>query len=345
MDNITHSLTGALTAKFIESRPTQPEEKNALRRTFFWFFVVAANFPDIDVLAGLTGDPVLSLRHHRGITHSILFAPFLALVPALAFRLFSKVHNLKLLWIISLLGILIHIFFDLVTSFGTRILLPLSDTRYALDWLFIIDPLFTLLLAAFLLTGKWLPQRRSLITSIGVTVMVLYVLVAAFNHGMAEIRVKEAARKEGVTWTRISTLPQPLSLFRWQGLVQTDDAVLQTFFSLFDDGTPVFKRYEQSRDPHVEKAMRESHMSWYLPFARHPWIQSFEEDGHRVVEYRDLMFSLDESLVRAFGFTERFTPFSLRYTYAPDGRLVGVMFDGEPIEVKQQNDQRPEQTE
>jgi inner membrane protein len=332
MDNITHSLTGALTAKFIESRPTQPEEKNIYRRTFFWLFVLAANFPDIDVLVGLTGDPVLSIRHHRGITHSILFAPVLAIAPALLFRFFSKVDNIRLLWIISLLGILIHIFFDLVTAFGTRILLPLSETRYALDWFFIIDPFFTLLLAGVLLAGKWLPRRRSLTTSIGIAVAVLYVLATAFNHGMAEIRVKEAARKEGVMWTRISTLPQPLSIFRWQGLVQTDGAVLQTFFSLFDDGTPAFKRYEQDSDAYVERAMKESHMSWYLPFARHPWIRSFEENGHHVVEYRDLMFSIDESLVRAVGFTERFTPFSLRYSYSSDGKLVGVEFDGEPLD-------------
>jgi len=332
MDNITHSLPGALTARFIESRPTQPEEKNTLRRTFFWLFVLAANLPDIDILVGLTGDPVLSIRYHRGITHSMLFAPVLALVPALLFRFFTRIDNIRLLWVISLLGIFLHIFFDLVTGFGTRVLLPLSETRYALDWFFIIDPLFTLLLAAFLLAGRWLPERRSLIASMSIAFVVLYVLVAAFNHGVAAIRVSEAAHKEGVTWTRISALPQPLSLFRWQGLVQTDTAVLQTFFSLFDDGVPTFRRYEQGHDAHVERAMKESHMSWYIPLARHPWVQSFEENGLHVVEYQDLMFSIDESLIRSLGFSERFAPFSLRYSYAPDGTLVGVLFDGEPID-------------
>jgi inner membrane protein len=333
MDNITHSLTGALTAKFIESRPTAPEEKAGLRRTFFWLFVVAANLPDIDVIIGFMTDPVTSIRHHRALTHSVLFAPVLALALALLFFFFSKVKNIKLLWLVALLGVFLHIFFDLLTSFGTRILLPISETRYALDWFFIIDPFFTLMLTAFLLAGRWLPGRRSLITTLGLVAVVLYVLIAAFNHKMAEIRITEGARKEGLGWTRISALPQPLSLFRWQGLVQTEDAVFQTFFSLFDDASPSFRRYDQSKDPLVERAFHAPHAQWYLTFARHPWVQTVTEDGASVVEFRDLMFSIDENLIESFGFTERFIPFSLRYTYS-EGELVRIEFDGKVIESR-----------
>jgi len=332
MDNITHSLTGALTAKFIESRSTAPEEKVVLRRTFFWLFVVAANLPDIDVFFSIGRDQFAMIRQHRGITHSILFAPVLALLPALAFKFLGKVKNLRLLWLISLLGIFLHIFFDLATSFGTRVLLPVSEVRYALDWLFIIDPFFTFLMAAFLLAGRWVPRRRALVTSSGIAAVVLYVLIVAFNQTMAAIRVQEAARKEGVTWSKISTLPQPLSLFRWQGLIQTDDAVLQTYFSLFDDDSPRFRIYTQHQDSFVEKAEKEGSLHSFLGFARHPWVQSFDEDGMHIVEFRDLMFSIDESLTRAFGFDEQFTPFMLRYTYDTEGKLVEVTFDGEAIE-------------
>jgi inner membrane protein len=331
MDNITHSLTGALTAKFIESRPTAPEEKAGLRRTFFWLFVITANLPDIDVVFGLMTDPVTSIRHHRAITHSVLFAPVLALLPALLFYFFSKVKNIKLLWLVSLLGIFLHIFFDLLTSFGTRIMLPISETRYSLDWFFIIDPFFTLMITAFLLAGKWIPARRSLIMTLGIVAMVTYVLVAAFNHSMASIRIAEAARKEGVSWTRISALPQPLSLFRWQGLVQTEDTVYQTFFSLFDDSSPKFRTFAQSDDPLVAMAAQEPNVQWYLSFARHPWVQTIQEDAGSVVEFRDLMFSIDEELIMSFGFTERFIPFTLRYTYSTEGELMRVEFDGEEV--------------
>jgi inner membrane protein len=331
MDNLTHSLTGALTAKFIESRPTAPEEKSIYRRTFFWLFVLSANLPDIDVLLGLIGDPILSIKYHRGITHSLLFAPVLALVPSTLFVFFSKVKNIKLLWIIALLGVVLHILFDLVTSFGTQILLPLSGTRYALDWMFIVDPVFTVGLGLLLALGKFLQRRRSVITSLGIAFMSVYLMLTAFNHGVARVRVQESAAKEGIGWTRISALPQPLSIFKWQGLVQTEEGVWQTFFSLFDDAPPSFTFVPHRTDSLVILAKREPELQWYLSFARHPSVQSYAQGEQRVVEFRDLMFSVDEALLKSFGFTERSLPLSLSYVYDVNSDLVAIRFDGKEV--------------
>jgi len=332
MDNLTHSLTGAVASKFIESRSSAPEEKARFRRSFFWLFVVAANLPDIDVLLGLTGDPLLSIRFHRGLTHSLLFAPFLALLPAVAFRVFSSVKNIRLLWIISLLGILLHIFFDLVTSFGTQILNPVSETRFALDWVFIVDPVLTFGLAVFLLLGRWLKAQRRVITTAGVFFMVGYILLAAAAHGIAFNRIHEAARTQGTGWTRISAVPQPLSFLNWHGLIQTEDGVLQTFFSLLDSTPPEFRKLKHDEDRFSLMAAREPEAGWFLSFARHPWVQSFREDSLNVVEFRDLMYSIDTPIARTFGFTERSLPFQLRFTYDDQGTLLGVQFDGKPVE-------------
>jgi inner membrane protein len=340
MDNITHSLTGAITARFIESRPSSPQEKAAYRRTFFWLLVVSANIPDIDVLVGILGDPIFSLKAHRALTHSMLFAPLLALLPAGLFMLFSKVKNIRLLWIISLLGIVLHIFFDLVTSFGTQILNPFFDTRYALDWLFIIDPWFTLLLAATLIVARFLPARRSLVTAIGLIAAVAYIGTAAFNHGVALIKVTEAASKAGMSWSKVSVLPQPLSIFRWQGLVQTEQGVWRIFISITEDAPVRFRLFDHRVDEYAERAMGEEHVKWYLAFARHPWISTREESGKHIVEIRDLMFSIDENLMTALGWSERSLPFSLVCSYDSDGNLLEMMFDGKPVE----RDHRPEGT-
>jgi len=331
MDNLTHSLTGALTSRFIEARSSASDQKAGFRKIFFWLFVVAANIPDIDVLLGLFGDPILSIRYHRGLTHSILFAPVLAAFPALVFRFFSSVKNLRILWIVALLGVVLHIFFDLVTSFGTRILTPLSETRFALDWLFIIDPVLTVGLGCSIVLAWKMPGRRSSITSAGVIFVVLYVLLTAFSHGAALRSVQGAAKRDGLSWTRISALPQPLSPFRWQGLVQSEEGVHQCFFSVFDEEPVTFRLFRHDSDSLIVRTTAEPEVLWYLSFARHPLVRSFREGETQVVEYRDMTYSLDESLTRALGFTERSIPFQLRFFYDDRGNRLSVMFDGEVV--------------
>src|SRR5262245_57258939 len=189
MDSITHSLSGALVANFIESRPTSPVEKANLRQTFFWLFIVSSNIPDIDVVFGLLGDPKFSINFHRGLTHSLLFAPLFAFLPAAGFGLFSKVKNIRILWLVAVLGIVMHIFFDLITSFGTQILSPFFNTKYSLDWMYIFDPWFELLVIAILLAGKFLPGKKTIVATMGVLLVALYIGVAAFNQGIARMKV------------------------------------------------------------------------------------------------------------------------------------------------------------
>jgi inner membrane protein len=160
MDNITHSLAGALAAKIIETAKPAAADELKQNRKVFWLLVTSANFPDIDVVLGFLGDPIFSISHHRGITHSLLFAPALALFPAALFCFWGKLKNFKTLWLMALIGILVHIFFDVITAFGTQLLAPFSSARYALDWMFIIDPFFTGILATTLLFGKIFKSRR-----------------------------------------------------------------------------------------------------------------------------------------------------------------------------------------
>ncbi len=48
-----------------------------------------------------------------------------------------------MLWFYAAVGVLSHIVFDWITSFGTMFWTPLSRARYSLDWVFILDPIFS----------------------------------------------------------------------------------------------------------------------------------------------------------------------------------------------------------
>src|SRR5271163_900378 len=69
MEPVTHFLTGACLARAAFNRRTAYA---TLAMT------LAAEAPDLDVLWAFRG-PVEALQHHRGITHTLLGAPFVAL--------------------------------------------------------------------------------------------------------------------------------------------------------------------------------------------------------------------------------------------------------------------------
>lgn len=333
MDNITHSFTGALAAKIIETRTVSLEDQPKVRRRIFWVLVLSANLPDIDVALGLIGDRFLSIQHHRGITHSFLFAPIFAILPAILFYTLGKWKNLKILWLAALLGIVLHIFFDLITAFGTRIFLPLSSARYSLDWMFIIDPTFTVVLGVMLLLGKLFSKRKRIFILLGGLFVLLYIGAEAISHGVAYQRIEEFVKQKKIKATKVSVLPQPLSIFRWMGLVQTEDGVLQTFFSVLENSdTLSFKGYPNAEDEFVTRALQAEIAGWYMTFARHPWVRSVSEGDRHYVEFRDLLFSIDETILRSVGFTERSTPFVLRFTYTLDGELLETNLDRRRLE-------------
>jgi len=68
LEPITHFLTGACLSRAGFNR------KTALATTTM---TLAAEAPDLDVLGYIKG-PVFGFAHHRGITHTLLGAPFVA---------------------------------------------------------------------------------------------------------------------------------------------------------------------------------------------------------------------------------------------------------------------------
>jgi len=148
MDPVTHGIAGALVSKGYFS------DRYGKAATFA--LVLGAVFPDVDIVANLTGDPLAIIKYHRAITHSFVALPVFAFLLALLTRaLLPAVRRKYQRWrdvespplgILTLfygIGIASHIILDGMTSFGTRMWYPLSSRRVAWDLLFIIDLSFT----------------------------------------------------------------------------------------------------------------------------------------------------------------------------------------------------------
>jgi inner membrane protein len=155
--------------------------------------VVAAEFPDVDMLWRLRG-PVEELQHHRGITHAFLGLPFEAAFivagvygwhqwrvradararvrnrfpasvtekEATSTTAVVRVKPLTaapvrwgVLYGLALLALLSHLLLDYTNNYGLRPFFPFSARWYAASIVFIFDPLmFVMLLGALL--APWL---------------------------------------------------------------------------------------------------------------------------------------------------------------------------------------------
>ena len=88
--------------------------------------------PDLDVLIRSSHDPLLFLEYHRQFTHSLFFIPVGALICALAFYpVTRRALSFRETWILSALGYATHGLLDACTTYGTLLLWPFSQERFA----------------------------------------------------------------------------------------------------------------------------------------------------------------------------------------------------------------------
>jgi inner membrane protein len=214
VDTLTHALSGALAARASAPAAAAP---HALRRRVGAGFLACA-FPDLDFVAGLAGVTPL-LLHHRGLTHSVLLAPAWALALAWVLaKLLREPAGWRALYAPSLLGLIVHIAGDWITSYGTMVLAPLSDWRAGLGVTFIIDLRFTGIVVAGLVASALWPRSR-LPAAIGCAGLVAYVGWQWTLKQEALEFARAYARAAGVFDARIEAYPRPPSPWHWTVVV------------------------------------------------------------------------------------------------------------------------------
>jgi inner membrane protein len=147
VDNITHSLVGATLAELaLPQGATRPQ-----RRVFFLAGIVAANLPDADlVYTWITPEPLGSLLHHRGHTHTVVGLAALALLFGAATVLPAVRGAMGSLrarwWTLVAVGLASHLVLDSWNSYGVHPFWPLDSRWFYGDAIFIADPWIWMLL-------------------------------------------------------------------------------------------------------------------------------------------------------------------------------------------------------
>ncbi len=264
MDTVTHALTGAVIG-YCGFRQRGG-------RLALWTTIAAAEFPDADLVMLLGGSETY-LRWHRSFTHSALMLPVWAVVVAGAFWAFSRRSQFNLLWLAATAGLVSHLFLDWITSYGTLLLWPLSDARYELSWVFILDPYVWAMLGVTLWAA--LRCRSARAARIGLAVVGAYFLLCATSRWLAM-----PASGAG----RVQLYAQPLNPFRWTVVRQASDDVVWSD----GDQTETFLSYRDQRL--LPKAEATEAVQLFRWFAEFPVVEKLTENGRTVLRYRDLRF-------------------------------------------------------
>ena len=116
-----------------------------------------------------------------------------------------------------------HIVGDLITSFGTIILAPLSDWRAAIGTTFIIDLWFSGIILAGLVASAFL--RNSRIPAIAASVALAGYVGFQYLQRQEAIGVGEKyVQAHGLKEARITVHPRPVSPFNWTVFVSDAEA-------------------------------------------------------------------------------------------------------------------------
>jgi inner membrane protein len=220
MDTLTHALSGALLARALTpSAPRSPSAPSRLGPAVPpWHAVVlgfvAAAFPDSDVVLRFISETAY-LRGHRGVTHSLLMLPLWSLLLGwLAARAFRRPDAMRRYAWLAGCAIAIHIAGDWITQFGTMLLAPLSDARFGLGAIFIIDLVISgILLASLIASALW---RRSRVPALVALALLPAWVTLAWSGKQDAIRIgAEHAQRQGIAVVSIDAATRPASPFNW----------------------------------------------------------------------------------------------------------------------------------
>lgn len=301
LEPVTHFLTGACLGRSGFNRTTAYATLA---------MVLGAEAPDIDVLWNLRG-PVAGFEHHRGLTHTFLGAPFMALLVTGAVWLWHRWRTRSAtyttnqpatrkdnrpvrwgwIWCFALIADLSHLLLDWTNNYGVRPFFPFNPRWYAGNIFFIFEPvLFGALLAALVmpailgLADREIGVHRQMFRGRGWAIFALCVAVILGCWRWAEheraLHLLAEQNYQNEIPIRMTVSPYPGNVFEWFGVVETSDfyqtAILNTRTDSFTSQTPEDIYYKQPQAPAILAAKN----SWlgrvFLDWSKFPVV---EESG------------------------------------------------------------------
>lgn len=259
MDSFTQIVLGAAVGQAVAHRK--------LGGSALALGAIGGVLPDLDVVASLWSGPFAEWQSHRGITHSLFFGPVLG--PMLGYGVWrayrswrptsvcARDDSLGPITAVLILAILTHPLLDLCTIYGTQLLAPFSDARFAIPAVGIIDPVYTvLLLIAVILgmMGRW-PRSAVVAANVALVLSSAYLFYGWEQNQRAEAEARRQLAAEGVCAADVRAYTTIFQPWLRRVVVHEEQGVRIGFLSTWNP-TPVdWTCLRRSSDPLIERAL------------------------------------------------------------------------------------------
>ena len=232
MDSITQATLGAAVGHICW--------QDRLGRKALIAGAMLGTLPDLDVLIYPFLDEVQRLYWHRGESHSVWFL----LLGSIGIGwLLSRHYRAKQFEVLqTTTGVFLilstHVLIDLFNVYGTQLLAPISSKGFALNNMFIIDPLFTLPLL-FGVIGAYLVKQQAVayrINQIGLLLATLYAVWSLSAQSIADHKFRMAlAELNNFKVSRQITSAGSFNTLLWRHIAEIPNGFLLGYWSWLDD--------------------------------------------------------------------------------------------------------------
>lgn len=326
MDTLTHATLGALIA--------QNGFDNKLGKRLVYYGATVAALPDLDMLF-TQGDTFNMWSFHRGPSHSIFFAITAGTILGSLFafnhkrwvkRRLTKGKNVlpdntekpflfyaKQFILLGILALLSHTLLDVITSYGTVAFWPFSNMRIALNFMPIIDIIYTsiLLVAVIASLFKFNKALRRF-------TLAFAFIYPVFAWGIGEYaKIETIQYLKGYEYSEINAHSLPFSSFYRRIVVKNHDDYKVAFFYLFEpDEKLQWFDFQSDKSPAIEKFKSYDKAKLFNWFAMDNVYWKEKKLGNQtIIEAWDIRYGHSEGSIQGlWGITGRVDN---------DGNLIG----------------------
>jgi len=293
MDSITQMLFGATVA--------QAGFRRKLGRRALVAGAIIASVPDLDAVAAWVGGRFAEWEHHRGLTHSLLFGPVVGpLIGWAIWRLeawrsgLARDRERLNAWIwLAVLSLVTHPLIDLFTSYGTQLLWPLTTTRFAIDSMPIIEPIYSTALLIALVIGTRSAVRPSTAQN-AAGIALLFILVYSFAGWAINEKVERVAAADLGKPATVSAYPLLFQPYYRRVVAVTPEAAHVGYYSVLNPKPIVWTSYPRETGEPIAAARRSREAALFEWFAMDKvlWRTMSDAGGRIMLVATDLRYGM-----------------------------------------------------
>ncbi|MDA8443334.1 MAG: metal-dependent hydrolase [Peptococcaceae bacterium] len=275
MDPISHALIGAGVAA-LSGQPF------AWDNPIYIGSILGSMAPDLDIIMQTKGH-LTYLKHHRGISHSLPVLTGIALViSGVLYFAFPGVHFWSLFgW--TLAGTLSHGIFDLLNSYGARLLWPFVKRRLTINSIIVSDPI---ILGSFIFTF-WHNIYNQNFSGWAFAVSAVYVFLRW--RGKCDV-LNMVQQQLGGERNEIMVFPAMYRLFSWNFVLERENDVVIGSVPFGKPTIVVKEILDKRQHPAIDTAEDSELGEVFRDFTPHYHVSHQWLNDCQIVQFKDLRY-------------------------------------------------------